>query len=265
MTTDQQYQQIFGFASAYLAQTTPEGIDLHHYLHIKKSFTDLAHVFEHMLDSAQNRNMLPGVIQFWDRSDDFREILFDFNPLQVLAHYDADSLFAAFNQHFPVKNATSPRNLWRMFAHSTISIGEFLSNFQDATAFDAFVMNFARDKITRAALPMLIEKEIYGFGFALACDFLKELGYTHYPKPDDHLMDVFNGLGLCPRDQYQVYKAIIEMADAVDQTAYYVDKTIWLICSGNYYLDGIDQGSKSRKEDFIEASNQNIDLKRLLD
>ena len=213
-----------------------------------------------MLGSATNRNMLPGVIQFGERKPEFARILFNFDHHKVLSQYDARSLFDAFKQNFPIRNADSPRSLWRMFACSTISISEFLSNFIDAAAFDAFVMNFARDKITRAALPMLLEKEIYGYGFALACDFLKELGYTHYPKPDDHLMDVFSVLGLCPRDPYQVYKAIIEMAEAVGQTAYYVDKTIWLICSGFYYFDGIDQGSKSRKEDFIIACKNELNI-----
>jgi len=30
------------------------------------------------------------------------------------------------------------------------------------------------NKHTKATLPMLLSKEIRGFGFALACDFLKE-------------------------------------------------------------------------------------------
>ncbi len=38
---------------------------------------------------------------------------------------------------------------------------------------------------------MLLGREINGFGFALSCDFLKELGYEDFPKPDVHLRDIF--------------------------------------------------------------------------
>ena len=187
-------------------------------------------------------------------------------PVPNLSHFDEESLFSNFQEHFPVKNTKSPRNLWRIFAKSIISICEFLTQFEDAKAFDDFVLTFTKNEITRAALPMVLEKEVYGYGFALSCDFLKELGYTQYPKPDDHLMDVFSGVKICERDPYTVYKSTIRMAQACGRTAYYVDKTIWLICSGNYYLDDIalqryaflGAGYKIRKSILMHVNNQYV-------
>ncbi|MDO9546549.1 MAG: hypothetical protein Q7J07_07345 [Pelolinea sp.] len=251
-------KNIFSFAEMYLSDLCPDGVDIGKYVNNDKSYTDLNTVCRFMIESAQNRNMLPGVIQFQERHAVFKEILFNFDPQLILDYYDDESLFQSFQEKFSVKNPTSPRNLWRLFAKSIISICTFLTHFEDAQAFDDFVMTFTKNEITRAALPMVLEKEIYGFGFALACDFLKELGYTEYPKPDDHLMDVYSELGICIRDPYLVYKAAIRMAEACRKTAYYVDKTIWLICSGNYYLDGVEIPGKKREliESFKKVLNE---------
>ncbi|NCD05852.1 MAG: hypothetical protein EOL97_07010 [Spirochaetia bacterium] len=52
---------------------------------------------------------------------------------------------------------------------------------------------------TKIALPLLISKKISGIGFALACDFLKELGFTDYSKPDVHIVAVLTSLQFSKR------------------------------------------------------------------
>lgn len=58
---------------------------------------------------------------------------------------------------------------------------------------------------------LLLEQQIVGIGFALACDFLKELEYVNFAKPDVQLRDIFKGLELCPpkSSDYELFKAII--------------------------------------------------------
>ncbi len=54
---------------------------------------------------------------------------------------------------------------------------------------------------------MLLDAEIFGYGFPLACDFLKEIGYVDYGKPDVHLKNIFCELGLVDEgDDYKVFK-----------------------------------------------------------
>ena len=128
-----------------------------------------------------------------------------------------------------------------------------MASFNDKKAFDAFVKTFLLNKYTKAALPMLLSKEIKGFGLALACDFLKELGYRDYPKPDTHLIKIFHSLGLSEtEDPYDVYKAIVEMAKAVKEDAYTVDRVFWLIGSGKFYLVDINVGRNSTR--FIRST-----------
>jgi len=189
------------------------------------------------------------------RSTQLKEILFDFDPVKVKEEYDKDkgleSLIAAFNKKLGLKIDWQKKNSqWVMFGKGAISAAIFLSEFQDKDEFDVFIKDFQRNKYSREALPMLLDKEISGFGFALACDFLKEAGYDGYPKPDVHLMDVFKKSELCERNDYEVFKTIIEVAETVGKTPYEVDKRIWLVCTGKFYYD---KDVANRKEKLIAA------------
>lgn len=87
------------------------------------------------------------------------------------------------------------------------------------------------------ALPLILAEEIEGIGYTLACDFLKELGFVEYGKPDVHVIGIFVGIGLCqPKpNPYQVQKIITQIAEAAGVSCYNVDKLFWLIGSGKFY------------------------------
>jgi hypothetical protein len=248
---------IFNFAEKYLAEICPPNVDLNRYLQNPKTDYTMNEICERLIRTISNRNMMPGVIQLKERHDLIENILFNFDHDAILSAYDSQSLFEKFREKIQINNVNSPKNLWRQFASSIISACEFLKNFSSPEEFDDFVNLFSKNEITKAALPMVLDKEIDGIGFALACDFLKELGYTEYPKPDIHLREVFFGLGVCSKNQYDVYKAIIKMANVCNKTAYYVDKTIWLICSGKFYIEDIN--IPGRKSEFIKLCNENLD------
>jgi len=85
---------------------------------------------------------------------------------------------------------------------------------------------------------MLLGREIEGIGFPLACDFLMGLGYSGFAKPDVHLKTIFFALGLSPnQDDYDVFKAIVRVAQHADVAPYAVDKVFWLIGSGKFSAD----------------------------
>ena len=135
------------------------------------------------------------------------------------------------------------KSLWPRFCKTIVSGAAFLSQFNEASEFYSWVNFFDRDDKARASLPMLLSYEIDGLGFPLACDFLKELGYIKFGKPDVHLKKIFVALNLAAKeDDYQVFKAIIRVAEHVGVTPYNVDKLFWLIGSGNFYLDGLEVG-----------------------
>lgn len=91
----------------------------------------------------------------------------------------------------------------------------------------------------------------------MACNFLKEMGYVNFPKPDVHLRDIFTALNLCQdkADDYQLFKAVVQLAAHANVSAYNADKVFWLIGSGYFYND-LHLGNKGRvgsyKKEFIE-------------
>ena len=104
---------------------------------------------------------------------------------------------------------------------------------------------------------MMISIEISGIGFPLACDFLKEIGFMNFGKPDVHLKEIFKALNLIDpnensaiKQDYQTLKLIDKIARANGITSFEVDKIFWLIGSGNFYLENIKIG-RNRNE-FIE-------------
>jgi hypothetical protein len=107
-------------------------------------------------------------------------------------------------------------------------------------------------------LPLLLSEMISGIGFALACDLIKELGFVRYAKPDVHLIEVFSKLGLSEANPIDNFLAITRVSDICSEfdatiTPYKVDKIVWLICSGRYYLDDTKKHKPiSHKDDFIE-------------
>ena len=98
------------------------------------------------------------------------------------------------------------------------------------------ILAFSDTSIT--ALPILLDQEIYGMGFPLGCDFLKEMGYTSYAKPDTHIVDILYGTGVAPsQDNYAVFKTMVSMARVNNELPAVVDRVLWFVGSGKYLDD----------------------------
>jgi len=138
-----------------------------------------------------------------------------------------------------------------------------LAQFKNTDDLYKWIDVFYSDDRIRPALPLLLILEIKGIGFPLACDFLKEIGYKEFGKPDVHIKDIFKGVGLVDQhaDNYEVYKAIVRVANSNHVTPYNVDKLFWLIGSGKFYNNkeiGTQGSIKTNKKKFIK------DTKRML-
>jgi hypothetical protein len=221
-------------------------------------------IFRRMLGSAKNANMVSGVI---GDIEELRSVLFSFNPVEVIANYpDWKSLFNKIKLTINPrgKMRSGKRSIWPRFCRTTLSSAFFLGQFMSAADFYSWCDTFDKDIRSRLALPLLLDKEIDGYGFALSCDFLKELGYKNYGKPDVHIRDIFEGIGLCrlKTSNYNLLKTIIRIAGNVGVPPYRVDKMFWLIGSGTFYYDKETIGKKGRigrmKAEFIRFAKSRI-------
>lgn len=257
MISKEENIKIYKATLDFLESIKPEGICVEDYFYGDNQDVDtLEGIYAQFIASAQNYQRMPNVIAFYNREEEIKQVLFNYD-IQKIAEMSEDSLYRHFRKVFYVTTPDSKRNSWYKWSCSVIDSARFLCDFRDAADFDQFVKRFDYNVTSRLALPLLIQSQVRGIGFALACDLLKELGYTNYPKPDIHLIDVFNGIGLCDRNPIRVFETIEKMAEdykSVDDSidAYKVDKVFWLICSGFYYKEDPPLRVKSRKKELIK-------------
>ena len=240
---------IYEEAVKMLDEIKPDNVDMNKYFNINKNFENMKDVLYVLLISLQDRQALPNIIGLLkeERKETFKKILFDYDAEQILEHYNEDSLLTAFSENFVIKNIESKSNSWRLYAKSVISASKFLCRFNSVEDFESFIDRYSEYSIIN--LPIFLKENVFGMGFALACNFLKDLGYSEYIKPDVHIKDIFVGSGLCLDDDYSIFNTAIEMSNHVGVSAAHLDKLLWIVCSGNFHLDGIKVGN--RKSEFI--------------
>lgn len=258
-------QQLYKSAVDFLFSV--EGVtksDLERHLQsIHEKPNDLKIIYRRLCKSAQNKQMSTKVIgQSIGRIDNLGRVLYDFHPHQVADNYkktDASKLLETIiNKLKPTgKIRTTNRSLWPQFCQTVIDSAHFLKTFETANDFYKWADFFANDTKAKPALPLMISIEITGIGFPLACDFLKEIGYVEYGKPDVHLKDIFKALNVIDpleksitKQDYSTLKAIDRIAKANNVTPYAVDKVFWLIGSGNFYL--VEKNIGKQKQNFID-------------
>ena len=231
-------------------------VDKHIYYQQKMRPRTLNEVYKRFLESAQNAGMRSVVIgKSIGGIDALSEVLCGFDPKDILKKYN-DNWEKVLNTIIKDvkpsgKIRQTSRSLWPQFSKTIISAAKFLAQFKNEMDFYRWINFFDKNALARPALPMLLSYEIEGFGFPLACDFVKEIGYTNFGKPDVHLKKIFSKLNLCKRvDDYDVFKAIVRVADNAGVSPYTVDKLFWLIGSGYFYLDNIKVGRHADR--FIE-------------
>lgn len=190
-----------------------------------------------LLKSLVNRQGMPNSIGEIER---LRGVLCDFSPKEVADTYGADWKLVFHTIKREVKPSSrmdmdTPQNYWVVFSKGALDSATFLSSFASAKAFATEITHFADSESFSAGLPKVLALEIHGCGFPLACDFLKECGWTQYAKADVHTKKILEHVDLSDGSDYDTFKAIQAIARHVKETPYAVDKHIWLIGSGNLY------------------------------
>ena len=229
--------------------------------HVCESLKD---IYIQFISSAQNYQRMPKVINFNGRKDEIGQVLFDFDHQQIRG-MDAEELYQTLRNKFDAGGADNKFNSWHKWSRSVVDSAKFLYDFKDADDFKGFVKCFDYNVSTRMALPLLISEKIRGIGFALACDLLKELGFTDYPKPDVHLIEVFSALGLSEDNPISTFETIVRMSDIcreVDATAtpFKVDKVFWLIGSGRFHKETPEITIGRHKEEFIQMAKNALGI-----
>lgn len=238
------------------------------YLELPDSSADpvkMPELFERLLISAQNANMKSSVIGgSIDGVHNLGRVLFKFDPNKTLKAYAGapDKLLSDIIKELQPRGKIrkEPGIIWPRYCKTILSAASFFSQFGSGEEFYHWTSLFYSSKKAMPALPMIIAEEIEGIGYPLACDFLKELGFVEYGKPDVHVKEIFVGIGLCDENPspYQVQKVITKIAESAKVSPYNVDKLFWLIGSGKFYRhENLGKSGKigSLKQAYIDHVN----------
>jgi hypothetical protein len=260
----EKFDTIFESAKLYLLsfpEINKKILEEHINLHQNRQSTSIEKFFRDLLVSISTRH---GMRTSIGDVDNLRELLFDYDPKLIAERYRDDwkKLFKDIEESDyepPTQmNIDSPRSYWVTFIKGIISGANFLSSFENIEEFEKFAFRFYMNEYSRAALPMILEKEVYGLGFSSACDILKENGYPNYVKADTHIKEIFHGLGISKsRDDYEAFKDVIRFSRTIGEYPYVVDKLFWLIENGDFYLSGIK--INTNREEFIERTLEKLD------
>lgn len=222
----------------------------------------LSELFKRLLSSAQNANMKASVVGgSIGGIQNLGKALFRFNPKKVERAFAndperlLDHIIEQINPSGQIR--TTARSIWPKYCKTILSAATFFGQFKSGEDFYDWANHFYGDQRSMAALPMVLAAEIDGIGYPLACDFLKELGFVSYGKPDVHVMQIFSGIGLCPEkaSPYQVQKVIAQIAEESGVSAYNVDKIFWLIGSGKFHKHPNIGNIGRKKAQFIAEFN----------
>jgi thermostable 8-oxoguanine DNA glycosylase len=247
MNKKQRYEKVFKCAKRFLTDEMAkhDGLTetiLREHLYQEARFNRIEDALQRLVELLAIRNSVAPVF-----GSQLEMILLGFNPKKIVEKFkSAEQLLGVLMKEAKLENMQNRRRFWLEFSEGVISSSRFMATFKDKEEFDKFIEKFSFNKYTKVALPMLLSKEIKGLSFVQACDFLKELGYRDYPTPDSHLVKIFTELGLSGSpDTGEVYKAIVEMSEAVGEDAFIVDRYFGLIATGRFYLADIKIGRKS--------------------
>jgi len=222
--------------------------------------TSINEIYKRIIESSQNKNMNPGVIKGTIGSiDNLKIILSNFEPTEILKKYPNDDynqllLDIIFGFNLQERINKSNRGIIPQLCKTIIEAAKFIEQFKSVDEFYKWVDKFYKDETLRPALPLYLCYEIFGLGIALSCDFLKELGFVEFSKPDIHMKDIFKGLSLSQTtSDRDIILSINRIAKNNKINPYTVDKLFWLIGSGNFYKSNIKIGTQKNK--FIKLFN----------
>lgn len=216
--------------------------------------TELNELCKKMIHHAKNTSWLKNPIGDIER---FRSYLHNFKPKQIQDECNRwEDVFKLILESGKVDVTKmcieKNQNSWVKISKSIFTITKFLSKYDSAECFYSEIDNMYNNEELKYELPswLYVNNNIYGYKFALACDFLKEIGYSDYIKPDKHIKEIFEGIGICSSNEdKKIFFDVIDFANSINETPFKVDKVFWLIGSGNFYFNNIKVSYS--KDNFI--------------
>lgn len=218
-----------------------------------RNINDIRRIFLRLCFHSQNATRIKNVIKYDANCSSIRAITFDYDCDKVLKKYNSylDIELALLSHGISAKGKKSISN----YAKSIYSSAKFVSGYKD---YNEFKNEMIKDGLNA---PYTVANKVYGIGYTLGCDFLKELDTSFdICKPDKHVgecIKYFISNFEAKIDQLQneflkITKSINKAIPNLNISNYSLDKMIYLICSENFYLhDNKKNNTDKHRLDYI--------------
>lgn len=174
--------------------------------------TSINCIMYRMLLHAQNNSRKRNAIKLEENKEQYKTILKQFNP-NKLSKMPIVEIKQALENNI---NDYPKGQFGEDFARVVKEVSEFLQPFNNASDFINFC-KFINSKVNKKYLPRMLQ-DIHWYGKALSRDFLKEIGFECYAKPDVHVTDFISRVFLCKEED--VLEKINEIAKIPGETIY---------------------------------------------
>jgi len=187
------------------------------------------------------------------------DLMWGFNPIKLSSQYDErwELLSGKIRDQNEVLKVSESANqdsnwtYWKMFSKSALSGACFLTQLKSVETFKAFVRGFEYNEMTTAVLPLLLQKELQGFTFSSACDFLAQAGFCDYIAPDPKVKALLYDIEIIEtKENYELLKTLITIARANDEKPNTVNKLFWIIAAGK--LSEKESKNNNLRSEFID-------------
>lgn len=147
----------------------------------------------------------------------------------------------------------SKRNgAWHKFAENIITLAAYLSGFKDIDELYA-VFKKADSVEEKIELVNTVSARVAQWGFAMASNWIKDMGMTGYCKPDQHVRAIIDGIYQTGQNEKAVFKKVIEIAKECSVSPFVLDRVLFLVGSGDFYSHKeIKNSYKGNEQDFIK-------------
>lgn len=241
------------------------------------NYKGMAQIFAQMAFHAQNATMISSIVKFNKNIDLLNEVTFNFDPVKFNSVYntgnreeDIDKLVEKF-RYDEVKNpnglkwnSSKSKNrkdgIIRRYSNTLLDRAEFLNKYKNRKQLLDDLKKHYIDKNGNRDCKKLItyfnggNDVKNGFSIALTCDFLKEFDvlFNDLPKPDIHIKDTLcalygfdDGYYNSAKKEYECISTMQSIVKYINSemksknkiTVYQLDRMIWLVCTGNFFLD----------------------------
>lgn len=222
----------------------------------------MSDVLDRLCSSLQNYQGMKNYIGYHTRNyDAINRTLFNIDFDKCVKYYqDKDVLYNAF-----ITNGCSmmrSQKSWQRYSKNMINAITWLSQFDGFQDFLNYVNSYTGRELDLAFEIENLDNNF--FGFALACDFFKELGFYGFSKPDTHIIKVLNrkynkdngiNSNIEMLNKYGCFIELKKIAKDNNITDYHLDKLIWTICSGEFHAPlSIKFGSK--RDEYLKLIAQ---------